>query len=214
MFEILPPDPEPVASLWPSAKDILSFEMPSPDDLADAVWTSMQDAITPLLLPFAIIGGSAIVFMFAVKKLLGHRAQKYMESVAEPTTPQGFRWFLGYGTRIDERMEVSFKGIWATIRRPRTQAACWYISGGHKDVFESLLDVSKDGEHFGAHLPFLADKTWKTWEGDPVAAWERVMAYADRPEVHEVLAAPGYSLEVSLVAVEQNVPLEYAEALV
>lgn len=214
MFEILPPDPEPVASLWPSAKDILSFEMPSLDDLVDAVWASMQDAITPLLLPFAIVGGLAIGFMFMVKKLLAQRAWKYIASVAQPTVPKGVRWFLGYGTRIDERMELSFKGIWATIRRPRTQAACWYIAGGDKKMFESLLDVSKDGESFGEYLSFLADKMCKTWEGDPVAAWERVMVFADRPDTHEVLATPGYSLKASLVAVEQNMPLEYAEALV
>lgn len=214
MFEIVPPTPEPVASLWPSAEDILSFEMPSLDDLVDAVWTSMQDAIAPLLLPFAIVGGLAIGFMFMVKKLLAQRAWKHMASVAQPTVPKGVRWFLGYGSRIDERMELSFKGIWATIRRPRTQAACWYIAGGDKKLFESLLDVSKDGERFAEHLPFIAEKLERTGKKDPVAAWSWVMAYADRPEVHEVLAAPGYSLEVSLVAVEQNVPLEYAEALV
>ncbi len=208
MPEIVPPTPEP----FPSMSDLL--ELPSVEDLMDEVWTSMQEAITPLILPLAVIGAVAIVFMFTFKKLLAYRAWKYMASVARPTVPRGVRWFLGTGTRIDERMEVSFKGIWATVRRPRTQAACWYISGGHKEEFESLLDVSKQGERFGEHLPAIAEKLDKTVDSDRVAMWCRVMEFAGHPAVHETLATPGYSMEVSLVAVEQNMPLEYAEALV
>lgn len=209
MPEIVPP--EPLAPL-PTVADLLS--LPSAEELMDEVWTSMQAAITPLILPLAVIGAVAIVVMFTFKKLLAYRVWKYMASVANPTVPRGVRWFLGQGTRIDERMELSFKGIWATIRRPRTQAACWYISGGHKTEFEALLDVSKQGERFGEHLPAIAEKLEATVQDNRVAAWERVMEFADRPEAHETLATPGYSMEASLVAVEQNMPLEYAEALV
>lgn len=212
-FEIVPPEPDVSPDIFlPTMSDIL-FNMPSPDELADAVWSSMQDAIEPLFVPLTVGFGSAIVAMFLLKRYLARRAQKYMAGVYENPVPSGLRWFFGSAGRIDERMEFSVRGLWASFRRPRTQAACWYISGGDKTLFEELLAVSSGGEKFGARLAFIAEKAERTWREDPLVMWRRVMEWADKPEAHERLATPGYTIEQSLIAVEQDIPLEYASAL-
>lgn len=209
-FEIVSPEPDVLP--LPSMSDLLS-NMPSADELADLVWSSMQDALAPLFVPLTVGFGSAIVAMFLLKRFLARRAARHMAGVYENPVPDGLRWFFGSSGRIDERMEFSIRGAWASFRRPRTQAACWYISGGNKTMFEELLAVSPDGEKFGSHLPSIAEKAEKTWREDPVAMWQRVMEWADKPETHERLAAPGYTIEQSLISVEQDIPLEYAAVL-
>lgn len=211
MFEDIPPSPE--TTLGVIMEDVLSFKMPSIDDIFQSAWDSMWEMLVPHLLLIAVLGGVYVVSLFLLRRLLAFRAMKFL--VPEPSEEAFLRrLFFSDDNRIDERMEFSFRGVWATIRRPYTQAACWRIAGISKTRFEELLAVSKNGERFGERLSPIADKLAETWEGNAVAGWQRVMAYADRPEVHEVLAAPGYTLEASLVSVEQDIPLEYAEALV
>lgn len=212
-FEIVPPEPDAPSSVpLPSVSDMLE-NIPSANELMDSVWAAMLDAIEPLFVPVTVGFGSAIIVMFLLKRFLARRAQKYMLGVYENPVPGALRWFFGSAGRIDERMEFSIRGTWASFRRPRSHAACWYIAGNNKEMFEELLAVSRDGEKFGTRLPFIAEKAEKTWGEDPVVMWRRVMEWADKPEAHDRLAAPGYTIEQSLIAVEQDIPLEYASAL-
>lgn len=104
----------------------------------------------------------------------------------------------------------------ASLIRPRVHASCWYLAPSEPKMLRELLRVSKGrAEKFGSLLPSIAEKMLHVPVDERVARWERVMQVAERStEERERLATPGYSLVVCLTSVEQDLPLEYASALV
>lgn len=103
----------------------------------------------------------------------------------------------------------------ALLGRPRVLACCWAIAPHDSGIRDALLDIAKGrAEKFGDFLPQIAEKMLRVPEEGRAAKWEQVMRYADRsPEEHAVLATPGYSLTVAMVAVDYGFPLEYAHAM-
>lgn len=115
----------------------------------------------------------------------------------------------GIGGRFD------WGHLLALVTRPRVHACCWAIAPDDTSIRGRLLRISKGrAEKFGLFLPALTEKVLRVPEEGRTTKWEQVMQYADRsPEEHAILAAPGYSLKVAMVAVDYGLPLEYAEAM-
>lgn len=168
--------------------------------------------LLPSVMPFFLLGALGLAALLLLKHWMVRRARRlFFPGVLADGGPQ---LLFEVTSRINRSMEFSLIGLWHFIRKPYTHAACWYVSNSNRDVFEGMLDASKNSEKFGAALLRIAEKMPSgVHRIDIWALWSHVMEFAERPETHEQLAASGYTIETSLVAVEQGIPLEYAEAL-
>lgn len=185
------------------------------DELVVDVLALLRDVV---LSPSFLYPAAGLVTGFIVLLLLKGffimRARKLMMDSIPAGGEQSTWQAMAVDSRITTYTDMTLRQYWAGIRRPLTHTACWFIAGSSRELLEELLAVSEDAPKFGRFLPAIAWKTMGRDVENPVAMWEHLMTFADRPsEEHERLAAPGYTLTVSLISVEQDIPLEYAAAI-